>query len=536
MPFLGDADLLALTTQLDADAAVLGQPEAVRRFQMRVQELDQASALSLAGLLMRQQRVALAADFLERCAQTWPTHAGLHALRGNALRMLGRAHEAEAALRRALALAPELMDAAVSLAFLLREQGRLSAAADVMLEGWRLQAPQRDNDGRCFAFLRECQRPVHAAVIAQAAVTRWPDDPGMQVAAGEVAMEQGDFVAARQHLSIAAERDPARGATWLRLAHTHRFESRDDPDIGAMRRARTIALGADAQTCLCFALGKVHDDLRERDLAVQLWREGNSRARATNPWSRAPWQDFVAQQMRVPALPPLEGNSAFRPVFVVGLPRTGTTLIASLLGRHPQVRNRGELNWLAALAARLGPQPDRAALAAASALFAAQLQQDDAPATYYLDKNPLNFRHLGLAFALFPQARVIHCQREVRDTALSIWTQHFAHPDLAWSYDFGDIAHFAAGERRLMQHWQQHFPHAIASLHYEDLVANSEAALDRLYGFLDISSEPTSAQSEPTGIRTASVWQARQPVNTRSVGRWRDYVEVLPELTDFSVD
>jgi len=536
MGFLGDADLLALTAQLDADAAVLGQGEAVRRFQLRVRELDQTSALGLAALLLRQQRVALAADLLERCAQSWPSHAGLHALRGNALRMLGRASEAEAALRRALVLEPAMLDAAVSLAFLLREQGRLSAAADTMLEGWRLQPPERDNDGRCFAFLRECQRTSQAAVVAQAAVARWPDDPGMRVAAGEVAMEQGDFAAARTHLAAAAERDPERGATWLRLAHTHRFESRDDPDLQAMRRARATALGGDAQTCLCFALGKAHDDLHERDLAVQLWREGNSRARATNPWSAAQWDDFVAQQMQRPAPRAEARDAAFRPLFIVGLPRTGTTLTASLLGRHPALRNRGELNWLAALAVRLGPQPEPAALAAASALFAAQLRQDDTPATYYLDKNPLNFRHLGLAFAMFPQARVIHCQRDLRDTALSIWTQHFAHPDLAWSYDFGDIAGFAAGERRLMQHWRARFPDAIVSLRYEDLVTDNDASLARLHDFLRIDAEPVATSGEATSIRTASVWQVRQPVNARSVGRWRGYADVLPELVDIDAD
>jgi tetratricopeptide (TPR) repeat protein len=536
MRFLADADLLALTTQLDADTAVLGQPEAARRFHIRVQDLDQASALGLASLLMRQQRVALAAEFLGRCVQVWLDHAGMYALRGNALRVLGRTHEAEVALRCALSVSPAMLDAAVSLAFLLREQGRLSAAAQAMLDAWRLQAPQRETDARCLAFLRECQRPQLAAVVAQEAAKRWPDDAAMQAAAGEVAMELGDFAGAREHLALAAERDPARGATWLRLAHTHRFESRDDADIQAMRRARVTALGEDAQTCLCFALGKAYDDLRERDMAVQLWREGNARARAAHAWSAASWQDFVAQQTGLPELAPVDTNTAFRPVFVVGLPRTGTTLTASLLGRHPQLRNRGELNWLSALAARLGPQPDRAALAAARTLFAAQLQQDDAPGTHYLDKNPLNFRHLGLVFALFPQARVIHCQREARDMALSIWTQHFAHPDLAWSYDFGDIGRFASGERRLMQHWQQRFPQAIASLHYEDLVAGSEASMRRLQAFLGLPADAVAKPEETGGIRTASVWQARQPVNTRSVGRWRDYVEVLPELVDVGVD
>jgi tetratricopeptide (TPR) repeat protein len=422
----------------------------------------------------------------------------------------------------------------LSLAYSLRESGSLSAAAEVILAAWRAQPRTHAGDAATLAFLRECQRSEPAEAVAAAAVAMWPDDAALLAGAGEVAMERGDFAAARTRLQAATRQEPARGASWLRLAHTRRYESADDADIVAMRAARTQARAAEAAICLDFALGKACDDLGDRAQAAQYWREGNTRASAALTWNADGWRRFVEQQLRAPAIVPTPGHDAMRPVFVVGLPRTGTTLLASLLARHPQLRNRGELNWLSALAARLGPQPERTALAAAAALFSAQLRQDDAPALCHLDKNPLNFRHIGLAMAMFPKARVVHCRRGARDTALSIWSQHFAHPDLAWSYDFSHIADFAQGERALMQHWQHQFWSSILAFDYEDLVRDSDAALARVHAFLELpDASVQEAATQSSGFRTASVWQARQAVNARSVGRWREYAESLPELLQF---
>lgn len=530
-----DSDIATMLGEFTRELGGMGADGAVARLLARCGEADADSGARIVASLLQLQRVPLALELLERQVVRWPVSAELHALRGNALRLLGRATEAEAALRRALALDAMHSAASLSLAYLLREQGRLSAAADTMLVAWRAQPRTRAGDAAVLAFLRECQRGEPAEIVAAAAVAMWPDDAALLGAAGELAMDRGDFDAAHARLLAATQQDPARGASWLRLAHTRRYESADDAELESMRKARAQTRSAEAAICLDFALGKACDDLSDRAGAVRHWREGNARAAAAQRWNADGWRRFVEQQLRVPAIAPAPLADSLRPVFVIGLPRTGTTLLASLLDRHPQLRNRGELNWLAALAARLGPSPERAALAAAATLFAAQLRQDDAPALCYLDKNPLNFRHLGLALALFPQARVLHCRRSARDTALSIWSQHFAHSDLAWSYDFAGIAAFAQGERALMQHWQRGFPTSILALDYEDLVRDSDGVLARVQAFLELPS--VSLQDAPTGsggFRTASVWQARQAVNTRSVGRWRDYADALPELLQFS--
>jgi hypothetical protein len=213
------------------------------------------------------------------------------------------------------------------------------------------------------------------------------------------------------------------------------------------------------------------------------------------------------------------------------LPRSGTTLITSLLSRDPRVRGRGELNWIAALARQLGAQPSETMLAVAGDFYLRQLRQDDEPARLIIDKNPLNFRHLGLIAAMLPQAKVIHCRRDLRDTALSLWSQHFAHEDMAWSYDLDDIADYAEGYLRLMQHAKSIASMPIFDLDYEALVVDTDATLARVRGWLGLPA--TSDTNQPVAAEvfaTASVWQARQAIHSKSVQRWKAYRDHLPGL------
>jgi len=173
---------------------------------------------------------------------------------------------------------------------------------------------------------------------------------------------------------------------------------------------------------------------------------------------------------------------------------------------------------------------DAPALAAVARLIAAQMRRDDAPARFIIDNNPLNFRFLHLIHTLFPSAQIIHCRRGARDAALSIWQQHFAHPDLAFSYHFDAIAQFMDGYRALMQHWHATLPLRCLEVDYEMFVADPQHEIHRMTEFLRLTSAPANAVTKSGAITTASVWQARQPVHTHSQGRWRNYAVDLPEL------
>jgi len=479
-----------------------------------------------------------AAAVLAAGLQQHPQNAELLYLRGNALRVSARYQEAEQEFRAALALAPRHRNASLSLAFMLRELGRVDAAAQVAVSLWQHQRDDADLTAALLEFLRECAAHAAAAPIAMAAQTRWPQHARIAALAGELALALGDFPGARAALRRAVELDPGQSSAWLRLSYCTHCDDASDPDLLLLEAAWTgDSLPPASRICAGFGLAKLRDDLDDVAQASSVLRAANALARAASPWDAAKWRALVERQLAARSLPTLEPDSTFVPVFIVGMPRTGTTLLATRLARHPQVHDRGELNWIASMHAHLASQDaltDRAALQAIASLITTQVRRDDAPARYYVDKNPLNFRYLNLIHALFPNARVIHCRRGARDTALSLWSQHFAHPDLAFSYDFDAIAQVAADHDALMQHWRTRLPLPILDVSYEALVAEPDAQLSRLADFLALPSLSELAGADYAVTRviaTASVWQARQPVYTQSVGRWKRYAPFIPELT-----
>ncbi len=441
---------------------------------------------------------------------------------------------AERDLRRALARDPANRDAALELAQLLREQGRMMAASAVVMDSQLARSADADETRAALVFLRECGSNAQALTLARDALRRWPNDAALASFAGTFALAAGEFDAAGDYLRRAIDADPGAAGNWLRLSLCRRFERADDADLIRLEKAWVAPLAPDVRACVGFALGKALDDLHDHARAAAVLREANALARAQSRWSAPDWNRFVQTQRDAEKLPGIDAIEDFSPVFIVGMPRTGTTLTATLLGANGQVRDRGELNWVSAIHDLLVEHSrlrDPAALASAARIIAAQMRRDDAPARWYLDKNPMNFRHLDFIATLFPQAKIIHCRRGARDTALSLWTQHFAHPDLGFAYDFSDIAQAMSGHARLMAHWRETLALPILDLDYETLVADTAGSRQRLLAFLDLADASNAPVGAATPIVTASVWQARQPVYSSSVGRWRNYAPYLPELT-----
>ncbi len=434
-----------------------------------------------------------------------------------------------------MSAAPPHPAAAWDAAQRLREDGRIGAATEAVVALWHAAPADRAQALAILGFLKECAAHDRALPIARDARRRWPGDARIAAEAGEIALALGLFDEAATALREAIDLDPAQGPAWLRLAYCRRFDAAD-ADVQRFRRGWSDPqLDAAAHLCAGFALGKALDDVGDFAEAARVLTEANALAHKISPWRAEDWRGFVDAQLHAAALPALPVDAGFNPIFVVGLPRSGTTLVASTLAKYADVRDRGELNWIPALYGLLREQRqlhNPRSLAAVAAVIRAQMQRDDAPAPFYLDKNPLNFRHLDFIAACFPNAKIIHCRRGVRDTALSIWMQHFAHEDLGFAYDFPAIAEVHKGCDTLMAHWRSRLPLSILDIDYERFVAEPDAQRQRLQDFLGASA---SSSAEPTPrspgiVTTASVWQVRQPVYTHAVERWRRYAPYLPEL------
>jgi Sulfotransferase family len=234
-----------------------------------------------------------------------------------------------------------------------------------------------------------------------------------------------------------------------------------------------------------------------------------------------------------------------RPVFVVGFPRSGTTLTEQILASHRQIHGAGELHdinnisrslnenigipWASPLETARLLQPNSAK--AAARRYLDRLDQVAAKAaTRVVDKMPDNLNHLGLIAVLLPEARVILCRRDPRDIALSCWQTGFrACP---WNNDWDYIARRLADYQHILSHWQQHWPLATFDLSYEELVPDLERHARLLIGFVGLDWDPAclNFHSNPRVVRTPSRVQVRQPIHSRSVGRWRLYEASLKPM------
>ena len=422
----------------------------------------------------------------------------------------------------------------------LRQQGRLEAATSIMHAAGLRALGQADPVFDCALFIKESGRHALAAELCDKQLVLTPGHLRLLALSGSIDHELGRFESARTRY-MAAIRGGIDLNQWFllhALSTTQRYRDTDHPDFALFEvHLKDAGLSPRARAAVCFALGKACDDVGDTRRAAEMFRKANGLVKREIGWSRHAWEQFVDAQVKDAPGTSLDEPTGCVPVFVVGMTRSGTTLLADRLGRHVDVRNRGEMPFLAYLAGQLRSQGllhDHRACAQAREIYLAHLRQDDAPAGWYIDKHPLNFRYVGLIHRLFPDARVLYCRRDRRDNALSIYSQYFGHVDNDYAYDFEDIASYAAGCDRLMAHWVDSQGLPLHVVDYERMVLDPDGTLAAARSFLGLKEDGATTTTPAEGaIASASMWQARQPVYHRSVGRWRSYAEWLPELKGF---
>jgi hypothetical protein len=298
-----------------------------------------------------------------------------------------------------------------------------------------------------------------------------------------------------------------------------------------------------------FSLGKLHDEAGRFDEAFECYREANftvwnMRAREVDRFD-AESVRFIVDQ-RIDFFTPgyfagtrSWGDPTDAPVFVVGMPRSGTTLVEQIAASHPEVFGAGELADIGNIAKRLLAEQQtsvrhwtRESISMEAAEHHSRLTALAPHATRIVDKMPANILNLGLIADLFPNARIILCQRDPRDTCLSCYFQWFAHNGLAFSYDLSECATHYCQQQRLAEHWLRNPPVRILPIVYEELVNDFEGQSRRLINFLELEWDSKCLEFYKTKrtVSTASLWQVRQPIYTKSVGRWRHYEKHLGPL------
>jgi tetratricopeptide (TPR) repeat protein len=349
--------------------------------------------------------------------------------------------------------------------------------------------------------------------------------------------------------------DPNAHEALARYAYLHAFVRADDPLIARLRRALAACQGASERASLGFALGRALDACQEYAAAFQAYAQANRASRDSVAAGSAHYDRGRAEALvdaLIGAFPKAgaaterlrtstAGTRGPQPIFVCGMFRSGSTLTEQLLAGHPRVVAGGELDFLPhAVQTRLAPYPAALAAAAAGTLkalageYREMLAARFPGAEFVTDKRPDNFLHIGLIKRLFPDAKILHTTRAPLDNCLSIYFLHL-DPALSYALDLLDIGHHYRQYLRLMAHWKALFGPDILDVDYDVLVRDVRPVAARMLGFLGLDWDDRCLSVPPAGrsVKTASVWQVREPLYQRSSGRSRHYARELAPLRSY---
>jgi tetratricopeptide (TPR) repeat protein len=508
---------------------------------------------NLGVALQQQGKLDDAEACIRRALQLRPEYTDAYNKLGVVLACTRRFEEAAACLRQALALDPSRADAHNNLGHVLMNQERLDEAATCFQHALGLLPEYPEALNNLAVTLDRQGRPEEALAPCREAIRLKPDYAGAHANMGGLLEQLGDLTAAQASLREALRIDPRHVPALTALVNL--LEGRlSDTELAVLNDLIADPLQPDdLRSRLHFAAARVCDVRGEYEEAAQHLRAANAlqggdfrkSGQVYDPVAHTRLVDRVITTFTPELFARFRGwgLDSERPIFIFGLPRSGTTLIEQILASHSRVHGAGEVGlgreaFNSLPAAGQGQQAALASLESISAnafeqiakQILSRVQALNASAARVIDKMPHNYLHLGLLAALFPHARFIHCQRDVRDVAVSCWLTSF--DKLRWANEPDHIASRIRDYQRLMQHWREVLPVPILEVSYEAVVADLEGQARRLVAGCGLEWEPACLAFSETrrAVRTASMLQVRQPIYSRSVGRWQKYADALAPL------
>ena len=501
--------------------------------------------LTLAALGRREEAVA---NFREAIARA-PDFVDAHNNLGSVLRELGERSEAVAVCRRAIAIDPRNADSHCNLGTVLFELRRIDEAAACFQAALALRPDFARAHLSLGLVLRQLRRPVEAEASCQAALRVDANYMEALSLLGELRADRGEFQQAEALFWRAIEINPGSSFAYASIATHRKMTSADSHWLKGAEALLNRTLPLDQSISLNYALGKYYDDVGRFDDAFGRYRAANELGKRLGPaYDNAEFARRVDQLIRRVDAPFLHAcravsSASALPVFIVGMPRSGTSLAEQILASHPAVIGAGELTyWHAAVNALGGDDLERALDAqCVRAMGEEYLERVTALAGRALrvvDKMPANFLYAGLIHALFPEARIIHMQRDPIDTCLSIYFQNFFNMG-RYKNDLRDLAQYYGEYRRIAAHWRALLPAAaLLEVPYEGLIDDQEGWTRRMVAFVGLPWDARCLAFHETErvVITASKWQVRQKISRASIGRWRNYEHHVGPLRELIGD
>ena len=512
------------------------------------------SALLRAGVALVENDLPTAEGILRPYLKQRPTDVKAIRMMAELAARVGRLVDSENLLRRAVELAPNFTAARANLATVLYKQNR---AADAIAELEQLESEGEANLGHASlkaAALGRIGGHDEALALYRLLIDARPDEPRLWMSYGHILKTvgaQAESVAAyRRALAI----QPTLGEVWWSLANlkTIRF---DDADVAAMQAAlEAPALGKEDRFHLHFALGKAFEDRAEAEASFGHYAEGNRLRRSMLDYSASDHHRHVERSIAL-FTPEFFGAREGRgcpapdPIFILGMPRAGSTLVEQILASHPSIEGVAELPDIPAIARRLDERrargdtshyPECVADCDADGLKAlgeeylerAGVQRiTDRP--FFIDKLPNNWAHVGLIRLILPKARIIDARRHPLACGFSNFKQHYARGQ-RFSYDLAEIGAYYRDYITLMRHFDDVLPGYVHRVIHEDLVEDPETEVRRLLDFLGLPFDPAclAFYENPRAVRTASSEQVRRPISREGLEQWKAFEPWLDPLKE----
>jgi len=467
----------------------------------------------------------------------------------NQYRLSAQWQKAEQCYRQALSHNPDLATAHDQLGVVLAEVGRLGDALCSIERSLEIDPASHSahaNRGVVLGMLGQMGAAVESF---RQALRIEPSNADTRMNLALKLVDEGCFDRAVEEFQQVVRLDPGRVHAYFHLAHMkNRMTS--DREIKAMLRlyARSDITDED-KGLLAFGLGSALDKRGEYDEAFRYFSAGHRLKRRGAPFNLAGYAQYFNSMKEVfnahDALKNSGGGAEDgTPIFIFGMPRSGTTLTEQILASHPDIEGGGELSYVEELVRytqnRTGKSIlecwkdlDAQMIRELSAIYLDKLRTHSSEARYITDTTPMNFLYLGLVATILPNARLVHCVRDPMDTCLSIYQQPLSDAH-AYAHDLEDLGGFYLLYKDLMAHWHNVLPGRIYNVHYEQLVTETENEIHKLLAFCDLNFHEACLAFHTTKrpVKTPSATQVRQPVYTASVGRWKRYETGLSRLRE----
>lgn len=508
-------------------------------------------ALIAAAVAINEDRLHEAEPVLRAHLKRDPLDVAAIRLMAQLAARVGRYKDSEALLRRALELAPNFTVARSNLAGILYRQNRFEEAVvtlDAVLSEESGDVASRNLKAAALSRIGEYDE---ALALYEQLTRRFPGHAKLWMSQGHLLKTVGrleDSIAAyRRALAI----EPTLGEVWWSLANLKTVKF-DEADLAAMQAAlATPGLEDEDRFHLDFALGKAFDDARQVERAFTHYSAANTLRRQIQGYDREITSDHVDKLIarftpEFLAAGAGQGNDAPDAIFILGMPRAGSTLIEQILSSHSAVEGTMELPDIPAIAMREGKgggqagwidelvdMPfDRLAELGAEYIERTRIQRKtDRP--FFIDKLPNNWLYVGLIHLILPNAKIIDARRHPLDCCFSNFRQHFAKGQ-TFSYDLADMGHYYADYVRAMAHFDAVLPGRVHRVIHEALVDDPEKEVRALLDYLGLPFEDAclNFHENTRAVRTASSEQVRRPINRDGMEQWRPYEPWLGPLKD----